>query len=142
MAGRKTKLTRDLIDEIVQYVRNGAYAWVAAGAVGIHKSTFHRWMKRGEEATRGIHYEFFQAVYQARAQARVVAEIEVRRDSPEKWLRWGPGRERKGELGWTDRKEIVGEDGGPLNVRFVLDDPHATYDDDYADADEDEMTDE
>ncbi len=129
MAGRKTKLTRDLIDEIVQYIRGGAYAWIAAAAVGIHISTFHRWMKRGEEATRGIYREFFDAVYQARAQARVVAEIEVRRDSPEKWLRWGPGRERKGEPGWTERKEVVGEDGAPLNVTFVLNDPNAKNDD-------------
>ena len=57
-------------------------------------------------------------VREARAQARVAAETEVRRDNPLAWLRYGPGRDRAGEPGWTERHEIAGADGAP--VRFTL----------------------
>ena len=35
------------------------------------------------------------------------------------WLRFGPGRQRPGEPGWTESRELLGQDGGP--VRFTLD---------------------
>ncbi len=44
MAGRKSKLTPETQDKIVSYTRSGAFAWVAAQAAGVGKSTVHRWM--------------------------------------------------------------------------------------------------
>ena len=43
---------------------------------------------------------------QARSEARIVAKIEVRKMNPFHWLRYGPGRERSGEPGWTDSIEV------------------------------------
>jgi hypothetical protein len=62
-------------------------------------------MQRGTDETRGPYHEFAHAVRQARAQARVAAETEVRRLQPFHWLRYGPGRERLGEPGWTERQQ-------------------------------------
>ena len=67
----------------------------------------------------GIYFDFHEEVRQARAQSRVAAEAEVRRDNPLAWLRYGPGRQRPGEPGWTESRELLGQDGGP--VRFTLD---------------------
>ena len=40
---------------------------------------------------------------EARAEARLSAEVEVKRGEPLNWLMKGPGRDRSGEPGWTDR---------------------------------------
>ncbi len=92
MAGRRTKLIPALHAAIVAYIRAGAFEWVAAEAAGIHRATYYRWMDRGREATSGIYREFYDAVTEARAQARIAAEVQVRQDNPLAWLRYGPGR--------------------------------------------------
>ena len=130
MAGRKTKLTPEVQNKVVAFVRSGSFAWVAAEAAGISKATYYRWMKRGGEATHGIYRDFYEAVREAMAQARVAAEIAVREHNPLAWLRYGPGRSRPDEPGWTESHEVTGLDGGP--VRFTLnlasDDPETHTD--------------
>ena len=118
MAGRRSKLTPAVHDQIVAFCRAGAFDWVAAEAAGVHRATFYRWLARGAREARGPYHDFDDAVRQARAQARVAAETEVRRDQPLAWLRYGPGRERPGSPGWTESHTIQGADGGPL--RFTL----------------------
>ena len=100
--GRKTKLTPELQRTIVLYIRAGAFDWVAAQAVGINQDTFYYWLQRGS-AGEAPYSEFSEAVAQARAESRLAAEVEVRRDEPLAWLMKGPGRDRPGEPGWTDR---------------------------------------
>ena len=120
MAGRNTKLTPEVQETILAYIRAGAFEWVAAEAAGIGKSTYYRWMKLGEQQRSGVHHEFWRAVRQARAQVRVAVEAAVRTDQPFAWLRYGPGRERPGEPGWTDSRAITGADGGPMQVTFNI----------------------
>lgn len=120
MSGRPTKLTPEVHQRIVAFIRSGAFAWVAAEAAGISKTTFHRWIQQGEAETRGRYYDFAEDVRQAKAQARVAAEIEVRKLSPATWLRFGPGRDRPEEPGWTDQRQLTGPDGG--HVLKELDD--------------------
>ena len=80
------------------YIRAGTYDWVAAEAAVIGNSTYYRWMERGERSAAEPYRSFWSAVRQARAQARVAAETEVRREiNPIAWLRYGPGRDRAGE---------------------------------------------
>ena len=104
--GRKTKLTPEVYNLIVQYIRGGAFDYVAAQAAGITPQTFQRWMKRGEKNTDEPYRSFCYEVQQARAEARVAAENRVFADAPFNWLRYGPGRERPGKPGWTDSKQI------------------------------------
>ncbi len=118
MAGRHSKLTPDVHREIVAFVRAGAFDWVAAEAAGVSKSTFYRWLQRGESDARGIYHEFWSDIRQARAQARVAAEAEVRRDNPLAWLRYGPGRARPEEPGWTDSHEVVTRSEGQSDPRM------------------------
>ncbi len=130
MAGRRSKLTPEVHNQIVTAIRAGAFDWVAAEAAGISKATYYRWLQRGEAARRGPYREFWVDVRQARAQARVAAETEVRRDNPLAWLRRGPGRTRRGEPGWTEGEEW--EEPGRKVYHMTLnltDDPEGDEDD-------------
>lgn len=115
--GRKTLLTDEIQEKIVAYIRAGAFDWVAARAAGIAQSTFYLWMK-GDTPRRA---QFRDAVEEARAQARLAAEVEVRKRNPEFWLSRGPGRERPGQPGWGEKTthEIVGHDGGPIKSETI-----------------------
>jgi len=52
---------------------------VACDVVGFHKSTFYRWIKKGEAATEGKYFSFARMVVRARAEweRRQVAAIEA-----------------------------------------------------------------
>lgn len=104
--GRPTIYTPELHKAIVATIRAGAYDWVAAEANGIDRSTFKYWLQRGEREKIEPYLSFFVDVRQARAQARAAAELEVRKDQPFNWLRFGPGREREDAAGWTESKEV------------------------------------
>ncbi len=120
--GRPTKLTPKVQKTIVAYTRSGAFAWVAAEAAGIASKTFERWMKAGEQGDEEYH-DFYEAVQVARGEARVTAEVDVRKDNPLAWLRYGPGRHRgPDEPGWTDSKDIIvkGDEEAPIPVTLQL----------------------
>jgi hypothetical protein len=103
-AGRKAVLTLDPEGrhKITAYIRAGSFDWVAARACGIPPRTFYHWMERGEQG-EPIFAEFWREVQEARAQARLMREVKVADTEPLAWLRMGPGRDRPGEPGWTDR---------------------------------------
>ena len=103
---RPTLLTPERHKSIVAAIRAGSYDWIAAEANGIDRQTFKLWMRKGQRQKREPYLSFVKDVKTARAQARLSAEIEVRKDQPFNWLRFGPGRERDGEEGWTESSEI------------------------------------
>ena len=103
---RPTLLTPERHKSIVAAIRAGSYDWVAAEANGISRETFRVWLRKGERARRKPYVAFAADVRAAKAQARLSAELEVRRDQPFNWLRYGPGRERDGEAGWTESTEL------------------------------------
>lgn len=129
--GRKLKLLSPAIrNTIISYIRAGAYAWVAAQAAGIHRATFWRWMQIGERhherSKASVYRDFYYEVQQAQAEARAAAEIQVRRDRPETWLRYGPGRSRPGMPGWTAEPGInvqVTQQQAMIALGDLADDP-------------------
>ncbi len=117
--GRKTKaLDPKVLEQIVAYVRAGAYEWVAAAAAGIHKATLYRWLQWGEERREPFR-AFRDQMLRARAEARVAAEVAIHRDDKKFWLTHGPGKDRPGEPGWTEtvHAEHTGAGGGPIQVQ-------------------------
>lgn len=114
-------LTPEVHKLVVASTRAGAYAHVAAQAAGLSMRTFNQYM--ADDAFDHYHADHhdalraFQAeVRQAQAQARMAAEITVRTKKPFEWLRYGPGREKKDNPGWTDtsKVEVTGANGGPI----------------------------
>lgn len=109
----------EMIERLVQFVSLGAFPYVAAkAACGIPSSTWFRWMASAEKDAGSPYRELWERVTRAHAQARVLAEAEVRKDNPLAWLRMGPGRDRPGEPGWTDTHEITpgGEGSFTINI--------------------------
>jgi len=102
MARRAAALTPEVQRTIAAYVRAGAYPTVAAEAAGVHAAVFRSWMEAGR-AKRGArkYREFFAAVTEAVAQARVAAEMACFADDPKTWLTKGPGRETQDTPGWS-----------------------------------------
>jgi hypothetical protein len=113
---RPTLLTPERHKAIVAAIRAGSYDWIAAEANGIDRSTFKAWMRTGIRKKREPYLSFVRDVRAARAQARLSAEIEVRKEQPFSWLRFGPGREREGEAGWTESSEI--KHSGSVGVMY------------------------
>jgi hypothetical protein len=106
--GRRTLLTDELQAKIVEAIRNGCWDWVAAEANGVDRRTFYDWLQRGdgehpERSQADVYVQFVHAVREARAYARRTAEIDIHQTDKLAWLMKGPGRDRPGEPGWTDR---------------------------------------
>jgi hypothetical protein len=102
MARLDPRLTPQLEQTIVAYVRAGGLPHVAAEAAGVPYALFRRWMQRGDgKDARPAYRHFRRAVHQAHAQARLGAEVAVFKGKPLDWLKCGPGREAPGRTGWT-----------------------------------------
>lgn len=96
------RLTPEYEEQVVQYIRAGGFDWVASEAAGVPRTVLEHWLALGTAGRRRPYRRFLERVMQARAQARLKAEIEVRDQDPRFWLRHGPGRERNGLPGWTN----------------------------------------
>lgn len=64
--GRPTKLTPEITQKICNLIREGNYPESAAVSVGIAKSTYYLWQKKGKEAKRKSKYsEFIEDIKEA-----------------------------------------------------------------------------
>lgn len=117
---RASKLNDETWDTIVNFIQLGSWDYVAAEAAGVDYTTFWRWMKRGEDGEQPFH-DFYRAVVQARAIARLRYEVEVGKRNPLAWLRYGPGKEQPGRPGWTEatKVEVSGPDGGAIDISVM-----------------------
>jgi hypothetical protein len=76
---RPTKLTPELQQGIVDRIAAGNYPEFAAGSLGIGKSTYYVWMKRGRKTSRGRYREFMEAVKKAKATDQVDNVVHIKR---------------------------------------------------------------
>jgi hypothetical protein len=110
MAREPYELTAEVQQAIVAYVRAGGYPHVAAEAAGVPGRVFERWLRQaaqGDERFRAL----AEAVRQARAQARLGAEVAARNERPMDWLRSGPGKQTADSPGWTGAVRAAGYEG-------------------------------
>jgi transposase-like protein len=72
--GRPSKLTPELQAEIIYLLKIGNFVETLCNFVGINKSTYYDWMKKGEESTHPRNkYKIFQeAVVQVMAQSEAM----------------------------------------------------------------------
>lgn len=78
---RKTALTPDVHDRIVEYVRAGNYLSTAAAAAGVTARSLRNWLRRGasgEEPYATLHAEVLAA--QAEGEARLVRSVSAAAD--------------------------------------------------------------
>jgi transposase-like protein len=150
--GRRTALTRDVHEQIVDAARAGAFMEDAAASAGVHKSTLYRWMELAEHdeapvddirpenrAAREAHWracrDLGDALKEARGQAVVDAHHAIRRA----WTVEGTWQAAAWFLERTDPArysrrtvEVVGKDDGPVQLQTarstiegLLQDPEA-----------------
>jgi hypothetical protein len=114
--GRPTKLTPEVQKKIVEMISAGNYVETAAAYAGISKVILYDWMKRGNNASKGIHREFLDAIQKALAESEIrdvltigtaaklnwqAAAWRLERKSPAKW-----GRKTNFELNPMDEHRI------------------------------------
>ena len=110
MTGRKSKLTPQLQQKIVDVIAAGNYHHVAARYAGIDQATFYRYMSLGEQAQSGIYFEFCKAVKEAEAQAQARNVAIIQRAANDSWQAAAWWLERKYYQDWG-RKERIEHSG-------------------------------
>jgi len=136
LAGRKTKLTEERFKQIVNLVKVGNFASVAASAAGISEATYYGWLKRGREEgealkegeSGSIFFEFLEAIKKAEGQAEARSIMRIQTASEENWTaaawylerkypdRWG--RKDRSKVEVTDSRDVV--DRVPPTLSDVL----------------------
>jgi len=106
--GRRTKLTPELQTTIIEGLRLGNYAIVAAQFAGISESCYYKWIRRGEDdmaAGEDTKFsQFVQSIKHAEAEAETRAVAQVMQAGQDSWQasmtyleRKFPGRWSRGE---------------------------------------------
>lgn len=118
--GRPTKLTPEVRERILVAVRAGNYWETAALFAGIDKKTFYNWLKRGNQAKRGIYHDFVHALEKAGAEAEIrdVTRVDQAGDTDWKAAAWRLERRNAAHWGRKDRMEVSGaEDAQPVKIQ-------------------------
>jgi hypothetical protein len=101
MKTKNTQLTAALIEDICMRLKAGSFDKVAVESAGVSWKLYRQWLRQADKpGCRGLYRQLADAVTQARAQARLRAEMEVREKDAKAWLLQGPGRETGTEQGW------------------------------------------
>lgn len=121
--GRPPKLNDELIKNIADLVRAGAYPWVAAAAYKVPLSTYHEWMMRGEgrHSTRKptpLTRLFAERINEAHAVRRALAEAAVVSQNPLQWLRH-VARDKPQMPGWSDDQQLDSGESEAAVIQLV-----------------------
>ena len=117
MAGRNTKLNEELIQKFEALLSAGNYQVTACHALGVSQSTFHQWMKKGEEAGDGLYLQFQQAV----KRAEHIAEAKWMRDISQdpSWQSKAWLMERRFPERWGRKDNLALNHSGNIDVKFI-----------------------
>ena len=122
MAGRPTKLTTELMNEIAQYLRAGNYIETTAALVGIHRDSVYEWLKRGNaeiervsksnraniRKREAIFVEFTDTVKKAQAQSEAMLVGLIGQAAQKNWTAAAWRLERKYPDKWGRTERNVG----------------------------------
>lgn len=136
--GRPSKLTPEIQEEILRIIKSGNYIETACAYVGINKTTFYDWLKKGaREKDRvaqnprakvkkdlQIYVDFSNAVEKALAQAEIRDVAIIGKAAEENWQAAAWRLERKFPERWGRKEkyslEHTGKDGGPIETSHTV----------------------
>ncbi len=49
MVGRKSKLTKEIIEKVKEYLKKGVFIKIICQLIGINRDTFYSWLKQGKQ---------------------------------------------------------------------------------------------
>lgn len=109
MAGRKTKLTKELIREAETLIEAGSYAVTVCAYLGIGETTWYRWLKEGEAAKSGLKREFWEAIIQADARAEIGNVAVIRKAAENDWRAAAFFLERRFPKKWGRKRRTTAD---------------------------------
>lgn len=127
----KSKLTPELLEQIVQYIKVGNYNKDACQAVGISERVYYKWLKRGEKALKleekgnkipkkeEIYVQFVQSIKKAKAKAVIRNVLVIQTAAKKSWQAAAWWLERSHHKDWGIKKQIGGIGEEPLPVPTV-----------------------
>jgi predicted DNA-binding protein YlxM (UPF0122 family) len=126
MAGRPTKLTIELMNEIAQYLRAGNYIETTAALVGINRDSIYEWIKRGNKEQErlsknprakirkkeAIFVEFTDTVKKSQAQSEAMLVGLIGQAAQKNWTAaaWRLERKFPDKWGRTERNVATAQD--------------------------------
>ena len=110
--GQPTKLTPEIQKTICEELRVGSYVETAVVIAGIHRSTFYRWLKRGEEGDPE-YVEFCDTVKKAIAEAEIDAVKRIRDAGKNTWQAVAWWLERRFPHKWGRHERPVIDETSP-----------------------------
>lgn len=88
-AGRETKLNKEMIAEIANYIELGFTAKDTCEAVGISQETFFRWKKQGkrdkENGIKSEFYEFYESIKKGKHKIKQLMLSKIVQAADENW---------------------------------------------------------
>ncbi len=131
-AGRSTKLTGKVQEEIVKAIRAGSFFEIACRWAGIHPATGWEWLARGEgKEPKGRrkskeYAEFAEAIRKVEAELEMALIIEWRKHLPTNAAAAAEMLKRRFPKRWSapDKLELGGMDGKPIEVIETPSDPY------------------
>lgn len=137
-AGRRIKLTDEVMNDIVAALSIGATEQIAAGHAHVSWSSFNVWMKLGRKTEellqsnpkvelddrQKLYHKLVKLVEQARAEAGVkwLQVVNSAANKDPQWASWMLSRKFPDAFG-TTRQQVVGADGKEVVFRVVYGDP-------------------
>tara|TARA_R100000231_G_scaffold129411_1_gene100763 strand:- start:589 stop:1023 length:435 start_codon:yes stop_codon:yes gene_type:complete len=138
MAGRPTKLTTELTEEIAKYLRAGNYIETTAALVGINRDSIYEWLKRGAaeqerlmknprariRKREQIFVEFSDTVKKAQAQSEAMLVGLVGKAAEKNWTAaaWRLERKFPDKWGRTERNVATAQDDPLKNIAKQIED--------------------
>ena len=121
---RKAKLTYEMVDRAVALKKDGLSNDDIIKALGIHKSTFYRWLKEAEEGAGGCKRALNDSLKKAEAEYKKTLLVRIRDASmrPQHWTAaaWLLERKYPLEFGKADRRDEQKDEPVQLTLGLEL----------------------
>ena len=118
--GRKSKLTPETQETIVQAIAAGNYYKIACRFGNVSYKVFREWMIKGEKAKSGKFRDFRDAVRHAEARAEARAVHQWQKHMPNSWQASRDFLARRHPERWMpqERKQLAGDGGEPIKINI------------------------
>ncbi|MHA1302257.1 MAG: hypothetical protein ACTSPI_00955 [Candidatus Heimdallarchaeaceae archaeon] len=116
--GRPSKLTPEVQEKLVKYIRDGNFYYTACACVGVSYPRFRAWMLKGMEAKSGKYRELYNAVLKAEAECEDRLVKQWLKQGPRDWHAIKDFLEKRSYVRWGKREKLTLETEEPLKVEI------------------------
>jgi len=120
---RPTKISKQLTDKIAKQIAKGVTPEIACQLEGINPATYYRWINKGKEDTKGLFYEFCEAITRAKVEMRAYIEAELMASDPRFYATRSPLMRETSEVpGWHNFEKAQQVQVNVVTVSSIVDD--------------------